>query len=40
MNEYDWLSAVLDELMNSVDKSMSEPWKVTGCILALQVIIH
>ena len=38
--DYDWSSAVVDELMNSVDKSNSEPWKVTGCILALQVMLH
>ena len=37
ISEYDWSSAVLDELMNFVDKSNSKPWKVTGCILALQV---
>ena len=39
MGQYDWCTAIIDELTTSMDKSRANPHKVTGCILALQVIL-
>ena len=40
MRDYAWDDAILEALMSTIERSNSNPNKVSGCSLALQVCIN